>query len=220
MTGVVTRALTTVVFFVVGMVLWKAGGIERRAATALKQVSQLRFADAAAAYDALEETLDAVRYVPVLGRSFLEEVRAQRAVARYWLADYAAVEPIEDEAARADADPVLLLAAANAMYRRAPASNGAADRAMKVYASVLKTRPGDADAAYNYEFVARSRGAAPPRGAQPGGEKPPAVTIHGVQGAPPKGADMGQFKVVIPKRGEERKEDPEAGEGKPRTRKG
>lgn len=221
MTGVVTRALTAVAFFVVGVVLWTLGGVERRAAAALKEISELQFADAVAAYGDLEASLGPAAYVPVIGASLREEMRAQRAVARYWLAEYGAIPAIEDEAALAEADPALLLAAANAVHRRGPGSAGASDRAMKVYASVLKAQPGHADAAFNYELVARSRMAPQlPRGAQPAAEPRPAATIHGAQGAPPKGADMGQFKVVIPKRGEERKEDPEAGEGKPRIRKG
>jgi len=34
------------------------------------------------------------------------------------------------------------------------------------------------------------------------------------------GTDMAQFKIVIPKRGEERKENPEAGKGGVKVRKG
>ena len=221
MTGVVARALAAVGFIIVGLVLWAAGGVERRAAAALEHVAELRFADAVAGYDDLEASLGVAAYLPVVGASLREEARSQRAVARYWLTDYAAIEPIDDAAALTGADPAFLLAAANAMYRRASESPGTADRAMKAYAGVLTAAPGHADAAFNYELVARRREAmaSASRGAQPAGA-PSTATIHGDQGAPPKGTDMGQFKVVIPKRGEERKEDPEAGEGKPRIRKG
>ena len=45
------------------------------------------------------------------------------------------------------------------------------------------------------------------------------ATIHGRPGAPPKESDLAQFKIVIPKRTEER-EDPNAGKGDVKTRKG
>ena len=49
---------------------------------------------------------------------------------------------------------------------------------------------------------------------------PSGPTLHGFPGAPPKGTDMSQFKIVIPKRGEERKDNPEAGKGGAKVRKG
>jgi hypothetical protein len=94
-----------------------------------------------------------------------------------------------------------------------------------------------ADASYNYEYVvrlrdtlARSRTAAAKaeagRTAQrlatsnPTRDLPSGPTLHGYPGAPPKGTDMSQFKIVIPKRGEERKDNPEAGKGGAKVRKG
>src|SRR5262249_37054030 len=49
---------------------------------------------------------------------------------------------------------------------------------------------------------------------------PTGPTLHGYPGGPPKGTDMSQFKIVIPKRGEERKDNPEAGNGRATERKG
>ena len=45
-------------------------------------------------------------------------------------------------------------------------------------------------------------------------------SIHGHQGAPPKGVEMSRFKIMIPKRSDERKENIEPGKGDPKTRKG
>jgi len=53
-----------------------------------------------------------------------------------------------------------------------------------------------------------------------GGDLPSGPTLHGRPGAPPAKSDMSQFKIVIPKRGEERKDNPEAGKGGQKIRKG
>jgi hypothetical protein len=94
-----------------------------------------------------------------------------------------------------------------------------------------------ADASYNYEYAVRLRdmlakarttpakaeaGRAAQRLASSGVTRdlPSGPTLHGNPGAPPKGTDMSQFKIVIPKRGEERKDNPEAGKGGAKVRKG
>jgi hypothetical protein len=92
------------------------------------------------------------------------------------------------------------------------------------------------DASYNYEYVVRLRESlARPRATPARTEAarnaqrlagnvtrdlPSGPTLHGYPGAPPKGTDMSQFKIVIPKRGEERKDNPEAGKGGTKVRKG
>jgi hypothetical protein len=93
-----------------------------------------------------------------------------------------------------------------------------------------------ADASYNYEYVvrlrdtlARARTPARSEAARNAAQRmatdrtrdlPSGPTLHGSPGAPPKGTDMSQFKIVIPKRGEERKDNPEAGKGGAKVRKG
>jgi hypothetical protein len=93
-----------------------------------------------------------------------------------------------------------------------------------------------ADASYNFEYVVRLRDTlAKARTAQARLEAgrnaqrlandrtrdlPSGPTLHGAPGAPPKGTDMSQFKIVIPKRGDERKDNPEAGKGGAKVRKG
>ena len=121
------------------------------------------------------------------------------------------------------------------------------DNVVKSYGEVLKTEAGacgteaDAcgtramDAAYNYEFAIRAREALA-RGRAPAGKHaaaraalkagddetdlPSGPTLHGRPGGPPPATEMNQFKIVIPKRGEERKDAPDAGKGGQKIRKG
>jgi hypothetical protein len=119
------------------------------------------------------------------------------------------------------------------------------DTVVKSYADVLKAQAGGCgagdrgceargmDAAFNYEYairtrdaLARARGAAPTKGAAKTAARreetdlPAGPTLHGRPGAPPAAVDMNQFKIVIPKRGEERKDAPDAGKGGQKIRKG
>jgi len=121
------------------------------------------------------------------------------------------------------------------------------DNVVKSYGEVLKTEAGtcgtDADAcgtramdaAYNYEYAIRAREALA-RGRAPAGKNaaaraalkaaddetdlPSGPTLHGRPGGPPPATEMNQFKIVIPKRGEERKDAPDAGKGGQKIRKG
>lgn len=99
------------------------------------------------------------------------------------------------------------------------------------------------DAAYNYEYALRQREAfargrpvltaraaaarAPGttlRGQEQEQDLPSGPTLHGHPGGPPPATDMNQFKILIPKRGEERGEErkdaPAAGKGGQKIRKG
>jgi hypothetical protein len=149
-----------------------------------------------------------------------------------------------------ETDPAILLLAANASFRANQHSDRITlvrrlDDVVRSYAEVLKTeakgcegdqRACDAratDAAFNYEFairtrdtLAKNRPAAPPKGAAKVAVKaeesdlPAGPTLHGRPGGPPPATDMNQFKIVIPKRGEERKDAPDAGKGGQKIRKG
>ena len=120
------------------------------------------------------------------------------------------------------------------------------DNVGKTYGEVLKTQASGCtgapqvcearatDAAYNYEYtiraretLARGRPAAmaksvPRLQLRPTDEQdlPSGPTLHGKPGGPPPATDMNQFKIVIPKRGEERKDAPDAGKGGQKIRKG
>ena len=45
-------------------------------------------------------------------------------------------------------------------------------------------------------------------------------TVHGRPGGPPKGVSMSNFKIMVPKRGDEREESQDAGKGSLKIRKG
>src|SRR5258708_14384869 len=141
-----------------------------------------------------------------------------------------------------ESDPQLLLLAANSAFRgsQAEADRAAAlrrvDAVVKNYADVLRSSPANMEAAYNYEYAIRVRdvmnktkpggatkaGAAAHAAALPAqtGDLPSGPTLHGRPGGPPPASDMSQFKIVIPKRGDERKENPEAGKGGTKVRRG
>jgi hypothetical protein len=119
------------------------------------------------------------------------------------------------------------------------------DNVVKSYSEVLKAPAcgaGDRacdgramDAAFNYEYAIRTRDmlaksrapaaknaakAAAAAAATEESDLPAGPTLHGRPGAPPAAVDMNQFKIVIPKRGEERKDAPDAGKGGQKIRKG
>jgi len=140
-----------------------------------------------------------------------------------------------------ESDPRVLLLAANAAFRGSQMDSDRAGALRKVdavirnYADVIRSSPANMDAAYNYEYAIRlrevmnktkgaaaaktARAAAAPAQAAPG-DLPAGPTLHGRPGGPPPASDMSQFKIVIPKRGDERKENPEAGKGGTKVRRG
>ena len=189
------------------------------------------------------------RRVPVVGKAAETDARDTRAAAGYWRTDYAAIAPQHDaNGVITETDPAILLLNANAAFRASQANGDRLDTvrrldtSVKSYAEVLKApacgagdRACDSramDAAYNYEYAIRSRdqlarqrgpaGKSAAKMVKPGDETdlPAGPTLHGKPGAPPAAVDMNQFKIVIPKRGEERKDAPDAGKGGQKIRKG
>jgi hypothetical protein len=188
--------------------------------------------------DEVEQQLGLERRVPVLGPQAEVDVRDLRAAARYWRTDYASLVPQRDAAGSlTETNPALQLVSANAAFRAGQSSTDRLDAVrrldtvVKTYADVLRSSAGQADAAYNYELAVRVRDVlAHPRGAPKAAAKaPPAAeesdlpagpTLHGKPGGPPPTVNMNQFKIVIPKRGEERNDAPDAGKGGTKIRKG
>jgi hypothetical protein len=211
-----------------GVVSWTLGRSERDLAELHADVATLRFAAAADR---------AVTFKPIPGQDLLPGIgsvvgansRDDRATADYWLARYdrlAGERGADGVAVAPDLQQRLL--ASNAAFRTAQTES--VDRTtslkhledvVKAYADVLKTSP-DADAAYNYEFVVRTRNTlarATNVAAKPGA--PPATpALHGRAGAPPQNVSMAGFKVIIPQRSDERTESEEAGKGGVKRRKG
>ena len=195
------------------------------------------------------QSLALERRVPMLGKATETDARDARAAAGYWRTDYAAIAPQHDpNGVITETDPAILLLNANAAFRASQENgdrNGTVrrlDTVVKNYAEVLKAPAcgaGDRacdgranDAAFNYEYairtrdtLARQRGGAPAKNAKAvvktdDSDLPAGPTLHGRPGAPPAAVDMNQFKIVIPKRGEERKDAPDAGKGGQKIRKG
>ena len=196
------------------------------------------------------QSLALERRVPMLGKAAATDARNVRAAAGYWRTDYAAIAPQHDaNGVITETDPAILLLNANAAFRASQAAGDRLDTVrrldtvVKSYAEVLKAPAcgaGDrvcdgraADAAFNYEYairtrdvLAKQRGPAAAKGAPKMAAKadetdlPAGPTLHGKPGAPPAAVDMNQFKIVIPKRGEECKDAPDVGKGGQKIRKG
>ena len=244
MKSVFGPAAAAVLLALAGGIFWIAGQTSRHLAAVHKQLATLHYAAADSEGDEVEQALGVERRVPVLGGAAATDVRDVRAAARYWRSDYTAIVPQDGKNAVATAtDPAILFLSANAAFRLSQTTPDAADvvrrldTVIKSYTEVLKSSPGQMDAAYNYEYAIRARKAlTSPRPAStaknaprplpkasdepvtdlPGGP----TTLHGRRGGPPPATDMNQFKIAIPKRSDERKDAPEPGKGGQPTRKG
>jgi hypothetical protein len=245
MKRVVTPLVVAAVLLAAGAALWMLGKAEQAVALQKTRLATLEFA----AFDAVgDEPSDAggtgrsfvyAARMPSVGTALTDAVRGGRATADYWRGRYADLTLERDAGGSLlERDPALLLLAANAAFRSAGLATADRDTALdrldtivSNYADVLKSSPGGealVDAAYNYEFAVRMRSVlerlpvakspkAPPPPPKPAGPPP---SIHGRPGGPPKDADANQFRVVIPKRSDERSNDPEGGQGGDRIKRG
>lgn len=237
MKSVIGYAVVALALVVGGRVLFGASSLETRTAEAEQALLTLRYGDLDQAYEALRAEASDGAVLPRLSQSLVASLREQQATSRYWLGGYGRLVPERDAAgALSEADPVVLELGAHAAYRAAQFEPDQAaavrriDDIVKGYADVLRARPGDESAAWNFEFAARVR-ATLQQSRQPvmpepeptglAGDLPIGRTMHGEPGAPPEGTDMKQFKVVVPMRPDERKQLPQgASEGEQRKRKG
>lgn len=223
------------VLLLVGRNLWSLGKMEREVAEADQQLITLHYSVPMKDYDSIERSARYTRALPWVA-DLLREVRTLRATSEYWDHRYGQLDlPRDSTGALLEQDPRIMFLAANAAYRSVkirpgdPRAEKQLDGISANYAEVLKRDPANQEASYNYEFVARMReNLARAATAKPASKTDTAVTapartavvtIHGRQGAPPE-ANMTPFKTVVPKSGEERKQDEEAGKGNKRVRKG
>jgi hypothetical protein len=217
---------------IVGLALWTTGRFERRVVNASKELVMLHYDAAQPEYEALERSIRFVRDAPWFA-VMNAAVREQRATSHYWLQEYSSLSVQTDASGEIiEQNPEIVFLAANAAYRSTPLDGRAAlvvpqlERLLEQYASVLQRDPDHFDAAYNYEFVSRVRdGFTRAPGGKPGAGisaalHPALQTIHGPQGRLPSGVEFNDFKVIVPQRSDERKEQPEAGKGGPKVRKG
>lgn len=208
--------LAAVILAAAGIVLWFAGRSEAELAEAEYALVTLR-------YDRAAEALAAAHGGGLLDRLVraVGGVPTDSAIATYWSGDYETVAGSDDPARHrlaTDAD-YRLLRSTGGTYQSFVAR---LDALAKRYADVLRTEPGNEDAAYNYEFVIRLRDAAVAAKKPVPGLDPAAtgVTVHGVPGAPPAESDARKFKVIVPMLPDERQEAEEAGRSERRIRKG
>jgi hypothetical protein len=237
MKSILIPAVLAVLFALTGAAFWTMGKTEQQLATAHRELAMLEYDTASDASDASVASPPLIQRIGGLGRDEQVDARHLHATADYWQTRYAALEPKRDAGgAITETDPHLLLLAANAAFR---ASQGDTDRnsalrkldgVVKTYGEVLRRTDAFDDAAYNYEYAVRTRDAlskakpstkaAAAAAANAEGDLTPGPTLHGRPGGPPAKTNMAQFKIVIPKRGEERKDDPQAGKGNVKVRKG
>jgi hypothetical protein len=231
--SVIIRAGIAVVLAVAAWVCWREARLIDRAADARMALSLLR-------YDAVDPvvprwTLSDLVVATV--HPIAADARRDLATAGYWRGRYADAMDV----GRQEIDPDLLLIAANASFRTSQREASAGqpavqrlDGVLQAYAAVLKATPRQADAAYNYEFVARVRDAiaraasnraktetaALPPTPTAGGDLPPGPTLHGQPGAPPPGVKAEDFKIIAPMEFGDREAQPEPTPGGKLPRKG
>lgn len=241
MKGIAGPLVIAVVLALAGAASYTMGQTEQRLADVHKQLATLRFVAAGAGSTDVEQALGFEQRLPVVGQEAASDVRDVRATSAYWRSDYPSIAPQKDAGGIVtDTNQTVVFLAANAAFRASQSSDRLdslrkLDTAVKNYADVLKNSPGHLDAAYNYEYAVRLRetlahpkpgakmAAVAPKPAavdEAGADLPAGPTLHGRPGGPPPAANMSQFKIVIPKRGEERKDAPDAGKGGAKIRKG
>jgi hypothetical protein len=205
--------------------------LARAEAAAWQELATLRYDAAATSAESRTPSLRLALTDPL-------EVSRREATRDYWLGRYDDLTARDD--GRADAD--VLFVAANAAYRVArreavigPDTARRLDGVLQAYAAVLKAAPRHADAAYNFEYVARlrdyharmkppapSRERPTPRGAPPlpTEDLPRGPTVHGRPGGPPPETKSEEFEILTPRDLGEREADPEQAPGARVRRKG
>jgi hypothetical protein len=240
MRSIAAQALMAVLLLGAGAALGLAGLAERRLTAANKALETLQYNVSSNQYAQIVESTQAARWLPMLGPRVQDAASAGQAEARYWLADYPAVDG-QTASGRPEHDVEIAFLAANAMYRaialdgNRQAALQRIDAVLRRYADLLKKDAAHVDAAYNFEYVARVRDTLErprPATAKPDakGRRAPSArqaddlpvgpTLHGSPGAPPRPVSMGEFKTLIPQQKEERSDEPDAAKSSRKVRKG
>lgn len=242
------RLVLAAVLFAAGAAGWAEARLTRRLADAHQRFATFRDTADAGIGAAPDSIGGLTGRVSVL----VGEVRRLRTNVAYWGAQQQASTALaassaapgspaggnSDDPRSADAtDADLMFAAANIAFRESQRQIGdrglvveRLDNVLQAYAEVIRADSGNADAAFNYEFVARYRDAVArvrgpilandraPRNEEPSlsVDLPAGSTIHGQPGAPPPDLKGEDFKTLVPMPAEEVPEDP--GEGTPRRR--
>ena len=236
MKSILTPSILAFLLLAAGGVCWALGQAQDRAARLTTEVMTMDYRPVAEDDEASEPSLTYAARVPMVGNEIASSIRDDRASANYWLGRYDALTLRRDSGGTLiERDPRLLLVAANAAYRAneldPPDRQAFIQRLQTIgtyYVDLMKSDPELFDAAYNYEFIARLRSSvekektgrpkADPK-ADPEEDKPEPA-IHGQPGAPAKGAAPNKLNIIVPKSGDERTNNPEAGQSGRKGRKG
>ena len=173
--------------------------------------------------------------LPWVGPSIRADLRRQRAIAAYWRGDYAALTGADLSGPRNGqtsdqqeqlSDGATRFIEANAMFRDLARESGnrqvlirGLDAVLKAYVSVLEIDPNAVDAAYNFEFASRVRGALA-AGRVNSIKLPTNSNMNGEKGSPPPQTKPTEFNIIVPLRPEERQEQADPGSSGPPQRKG
>jgi len=213
-----------------GFVLLGAGRFERDMADAQQYAATEQYGAASERLADAQHYASYGRWMPRVGTTATNDVRARQAALSYWQRNYEAVLP-------RDSDPVggveegnlaLQTIVANAAYRagRAAAHDRATtlqayDEAIGGFQTVLKNEEWNEDAAFNYEFLIRERDLFAKGRAKQGEQKPPdGKGQFGNSGSPQQAGSTKKFEIYVPLNGNERTKSGEAGKGTTNTRKG
>ena len=219
------RLTAAILLLVAGEALRRTSGADERMASALEALATTAPGAAAAEFTDIEESLGIVARVPLLGPALLRDVRYRQAEASYWSGDYASLTASAGAAAESSDDPAMAFVSINAMFReiqrRRPNQDTtrALDDLLQRYLVVLQDDPGHVDAAYNYELISRVRDAAA-RGRFAPLQPEEEASAQGDEGTPPPDTPAQEFNVIVPLQPDERRDQLDAGSGKPPARKG
>jgi hypothetical protein len=225
------RAAAALLLFGAAFLARGEAGLARAETDAWQQLVTLRYDAAATAQPPDGALAAALGDVVQAGR--------RHALVEYWLGRYGDLV----ERGSGSTDPDVLFVAANAAYRSArrdgaigPEGAKRLDPVLQGYANVLKAAPHHADAAFNFEYVARLRGylermkpgpavkggGEEPRGAGPiqTTDLPRGPTVHGVPGGPPVNVTIEEFEILIPRESGQEEAPPGEAQGRKLRRKG
>lgn len=226
--------LLALLFFILAAVAWTEAGLSGQMADAHERLSTLRYDSAA-----VDRPSSALGRLSLSG--LLTDADRHNVDVQYWRKQYGQLVPMTTATGNERIkDARRLFVAANAAFRQSQPDKGAPkdvitklDGVLLAYADVLRADPTFADAAFNYEYVARmrdtlSRGKPLPQAppipedddARRNIELPNGPTPHGAPGESPSKDETMKVKVITPLRSEEREDAQQAGSGTKPKRKG
>ena len=205
MKGIARCVAGSFLLALLGTICLAAGRLDRRVAGAQREFAAQHYERADATLETVERSLAYGRWLPWIGGA-LNDVRTRRATIWYWSGQYDRIVSDRSDPSAISSDNIdLQLIAANAVYRRGQPK--AKDRrtaiealqaAANAYLTVLKNSPRNEVAAYNYEYVVRTREDIDK------GRRAPELTDKaddgpaGRRGAPPPQDPKRDLKLLVP----------------------